>query len=189
MKQISFFAAALLLAAPLVGGAQDAATEERLNKLNAQIMDLVDAKDAQNKRIEELARQIRAMEEQQNKPNGAYASQEDVRQLAAKLQEIDRKRQDDNELIVKKLEGLGKTLGKSTSAPKAAAPAAETSAPPVNDKGFEYEIKPGDSLWAIAQAYRAKNIKVTEEDILKANPGLKADRLRVGQKVFIPAPQ
>jgi LysM repeat protein len=36
---------------------------------------------------------------------------------------------------------------------------------------------------------KEKNINVTVAQILKANPGLKADRLRVKQKIFIPAPQ
>lgn len=192
MKPISFFLTAALFAVPWVSRAQDAAVEERLNKLSAQIQDLVDAKDAQNKRLEELARQVRELQEQQNKPNASYASQEDVKQLAGKLQEIDRKRQDDNELILKKIEGLGKTLSapvKSYTAPKPVPSAGDSSAPPPNDKGYEYVIQSGDSLWAIVRAYNEKNIKVTEDQILKANPGLRADRLRVGQKIFIPAPQ
>ena len=49
-------------------------------------------------------------------------------------------------------------------------------------------IQSGDTLDAIVQAYKEKNIKVTVAQILKANPGLKAERLRVGQKIFIPAP-
>lgn len=190
MKRISLFLTVILLAAPAIVRAQDAATEERLNKLSAQIQDLVDAKMAQNKRIDELARQIRELQEQQSKPNGSYASQDDLKQLAAKLQEIDQKRQDDNELILKKIEGLGRALG--SPAPKKSSPAvsptpAAGSATP--DKGYEYEIKSGDSLWAIVRAYNDKNIKVTEDQILKANPGLRADKLKVGQKIFIPAPQ
>jgi phage tail protein X len=58
-----------------------------------------------------------------------------------------------------------------------------------DDKGFEYVIKSGDTLDAIVQAYKEKNIKVTVAQILKANPGLKAERLIVGKKIFIPAPQ
>ena len=38
------------------------------------------------------------------------------------------------------------------------------------------------------QAYREKNIKVTVKQIENANPGLKPERLKVGQKIFIPAP-
>ena len=44
-------------------------------------------------------------------------------------------------------------------------------------------------LSIIALAYREKGIKITSEQILQANPGLKPNRLSVGQKVFIPAPQ
>ena len=50
-------------------------------------------------------------------------------------------------------------------------------------------IQSGDTLSAIVQAYKEKNIKVTVAQILKANPGLKAERLIVGTKIFIPAPQ
>lgn len=50
-------------------------------------------------------------------------------------------------------------------------------------------MKKGDTLSTIVQAYRDNNIKVTMDQILKANPGLKPERMRVGQKIFIPAPQ
>ena len=43
-------------------------------------------------------------------------------------------------------------------------------------------------LLAIAKAYRAQGIKVTTDQILKANPGLDAKNMKVGQKIFIPAP-
>ena len=41
----------------------------------------------------------------------------------------------------------------------------------------------------IIAAYKEKGIKITVDQILKANPGLKADKLRVGQKIWIPSPQ
>jgi LysM repeat protein len=50
-------------------------------------------------------------------------------------------------------------------------------------------VKPGETLDAIALGCKEKNLKVTVAQILKANPGLKAERLKVGQKIFIPAPQ
>ena len=58
--------------------------------------------------------------------------------------------------------------------------------PPANDKVFPYVIQKGDSLSVIVQAYREKNIKVTVDRILKANPGLDEKKLKVGQKIYIP---
>jgi hypothetical protein len=81
MKKISFFLTVALLAAPAVLRAQDAALEERLNKLSAEIQVLIEAKEAQNKRIDELAKAVDALTQQQNKPNASYASQEDIKQL------------------------------------------------------------------------------------------------------------
>ena len=48
-------------------------------------------------------------------------------------------------------------------------------------------VKPGETLSAILQACRDQNIKVTQKQIIDANPGLKPDLLRPGQKIFIPA--
>ncbi|MCD6340109.1 MAG: LysM peptidoglycan-binding domain-containing protein [Verrucomicrobia bacterium] len=55
-------------------------------------------------------------------------------------------------------------------------------------KGYEYTVKPGDTLSAIVQAYRREKINVTIDAVLKANPGLDPRRLLPGQKIFIPDP-
>jgi LysM repeat protein len=100
---------------------------------------------------------------------------------------------DDAEKIRTELLKLRDVLRAPLSPPKKAAitspkdtSAATRSTTP--ERGFEYVIKSGDTLDAIALAYREKNIKVTAAQILKANPGLKAERLKVGQTIFIPAP-
>jgi nucleoid-associated protein YgaU len=195
MKPIFLLLAALMLAGPVRLRAQDPAVEERLNKLSAQIQDLTDARDALKKQIDDLARQVRELQDQQGKSGGSYASTEDVKQLAAKLQEVDDKRQQDNERILKEIEKLGKTL----SAPPAASRSSRTPvATPSSDTGagsatpnkdhYEYTIHDGDTLNAIAKAFTDQGIRVTTDQILKANPGLKERSLRVGQKIVIPAP-
>jgi hypothetical protein len=200
MKRIPVFMIALWLTAPSAVRAQDAATEERLNKLSAQIEDLVVAKDAQNKRIEELARAVRELQEQQNRPNPTYASQDDLKRVAAKLQEIDQNRQRDNELVLEKLRGLGKTLAAAPPARQTAAATTGSSSPssvsaagerPATrpEKGYEYVIKESDTYSAIAKAYSDQGVKVTAKQIQNANPDLKPENLQVGQKIFIPAPQ
>src|ERR1044072_2281703 len=100
MKRISLFLAAALLSAPAFSRAQDAATEERFNQLNGKIDALIEAKNAQNKRIDDIATQLREVQDQLNKPNASYAAQDDVKALAVKLQEVDQKRQSDNERIL-----------------------------------------------------------------------------------------
>ena len=163
---------------------QDAALEERVNKLNGYVQDLLAAQDAQRKQIEALSRDIESLREKIGQSNPNYASQEDLRSLAEKLQEIDRKREADRELILKEIEALGKTARKKSRASAADTP---TTSGAANEKGYEYTIQAGDTLSAIVAAYKAQGIKVTVDQILKANPGLKPTSMPVGQKVFIPA--
>src|SRR4051812_17461008 len=54
MKRISFFLMMALLTAPMIVSAQDAAMEERLNQLSAQIDVLKEAREVQSKKIEAL---------------------------------------------------------------------------------------------------------------------------------------
>jgi len=101
---------------------------------------------------------------------------------------------DDAEKIHTELLKLRDLLKAPLASPKQkAAPATkEKSAPEqpaTDDKVFPYVIQSGDTLDAIVQAYKEKNIKVTVAGILKANPGLKPETMRVGRKIYIPAPQ
>lgn len=192
MKRISILIATTLLALPAISPAQDAATEERLNKLSAQIDVLIDAKEAQNKKIEDLQSQIRDLQNQVSKPTGNYASADDVKQLKDAIEEVDKKRQADNEHIVQELQSLANSLKSSASSrhpsPGPTSESGTEARSPISDKGYPYEIQQGDTLAAIAKAYREKGIKVTTQQILDANPGLKANNMKVGQKIFIPQP-
>ena len=182
-----------LFATPSFVRAQDAATEERLNKLTAQIQDVVEAQGTQSKRIEALAKELQAVQQElQNKPVADYASQSDVKELAAKLKEVDRKRQEDNDRILDELKKLGRNLGAGAGKKPATPKVSEEATPkaPVSpEKGFEHIVKSGQTLSAIVQAYKEQNVKVTMKQVLDANPGLKPEKMYVGQKIFIPAPQ
>lgn len=194
MKRIAIFVLGLALIGAPGLRAQDAATDERLNKLAGQIQDLQSSQEAITRKLEGLAKEFESLRGQLDKPAGNFASDEDLKRLADTVKEIDRKRLDDYEKIRTELKSLGKTLVASTpSARKISAPAptevASNDKSNVPDKGFEYQVKRGDTLSIIVQAYRDNNIKVTMNQILKANPGLKPEKMHVGQKIFIPAPQ
>jgi len=96
---------------------------------------------------------------------------------------------EDNVLIVKKLESLASlSSGKKTKLKLEPADnfGAGGAAP---EKGFEHTVASGDTLSTIVQAYKKKGIKVTVDQILKVNPGLVPEKMKVGQKIFIPAPE
>jgi LysM repeat protein len=189
MKRICF-GLLLCLAVSSRALAVDAEVEERLNKLSGQIEDVLAAQHAQRARLDELAKEISNLREQQDKPSVPYATQDSVTRLLKGIEEVDRKRLEDYEKIKTELKTLGRTLTQTSAATKPAPPASrEETHANIPDKGYEYVVQKNDTLSVIVQSYREKNIKITTDQILKANPGLKPEKLKVGQKIFIPAPQ
>ncbi len=192
MKRISFLLVTLALCgAPVLRG-QDAATEERLNKLHGQIETIMENQQALSKQLDRLSKEIDSLRETASKPQGNYASQERMDALVKAVSEVDRKRVQDADKIKTELEKIRAILLKEpapvSAKKKAASTPAETPAPE-NQQGFEHVIKAGDTLSTIAQAYRDLKIKVSVDQILKANPALKADKLVPGKTIFIPAPK
>jgi nucleoid-associated protein YgaU len=187
MKRLFLLLTVFTLLFPRLVTAQDPALEERLNKLDGMIRDLIDAKNAQNKQIEEIALGLRALEDRMNKPNANYVSQDEVKRLTESLKEVDQKRIADNELIIQKVSDLAKLLA---NPPRPPTPAGGTtsSTPTTPGKYYEHVVQPGDTLSAIAKAYRDQNnIKVTVDDILAANRGLDPRTMQPGRKIIVPA--
>ena len=198
MKTISFWICILTLITAVVPRvhAQDSATQAQLDKITGDIQDVQDSLSAQDKRITALEKKISDMEDKLNQPAASdSASADDVKKLAEQVQEIDQKRQEDNQKIMKALEKLSRGGGSHTPdvSPNptpidtGTTTPTQTSGGPQN--GYYYTIAPGNTLSAIAKAYRAQGVKVSVDEILKANPGLSANNLIVGKKIFIPSPQ
>jgi len=170
--------------------AQDEATQEQINKLKGSIQDLIEMQRSQAKRLDALEKEIDELRDKSS--GGAGANQEDLQKLADQVQEIEKKRQADKELILKEIEKLGKA-GSSGSGRKSTPivstnPPAGGAGPGGKQSGYEYSVQRNDTLSIIAKAYRDQGIKVTADQILKANPGLNPNNLKVGQKIFVPAP-
>ena len=194
MRTISFwlfiFAFAAFTAGP--ARAQADATQQQIDQINGKIQDLIDAQATQGKRLAALEKSISDLQDKLNQPAAnSDASADDLKKLATQVKELAKKQQDDNDLIVKELEKLGKGGTISTTSHKP--PSVSTNNPtPVAggpQKGYYYEVKNGDTLSAIAKAYSAElKIKLTAEQIQAANPGLNPKNLVVGKKIFIPDP-
>ena len=206
MKMISIWIGLLTLMAVATprASAQDAATQQQLDKLSGQIQDLTDAQSAEGKRIDALEKKIADMEEKVNTPSGGdYASTDDLKKLAGQVQEIDKKREEDNKKILDAIREMAKggtphikPSNSDDSGPASTGDTGPASPNPTptqgqnsNQQGYPYKIESGNTLSAIAKAYQAKGVKVTVKQILAANPGLNPNSLIVGHTIFIPAPQ
>ena len=198
MKKMSFWLLTLVFTASLAR-AQDAATQQQLDQLSGRIQVLETALAQQDKRLAALEKEIGELSDKVNAPPvNDSASRDDLKQLAEQVQEIDKKRQDDRDLILKEIEQLGKVVANAPTSHKPAANLAtpadgdnSNTPPSVSKNGYYYPIKAGDTLEAIAKAYRDsdKHVKVTVSQILAANPGLDPTKLYVGKKIFIPDPE
>ena len=193
MKKI-FLGLFILISAASFARAQDAATQQQIDKLYGQIQDMQAAQELQAKRLDALEKQISDLTDKVNSPAASTgASAEDLKTLATQVQEIDKKRQDDRDLILKELANLGKAGGVTpvSHKPKAAPDTTmagndNLTAPAVPQKGYDYTIAAGDTLSAIAKAYRAQGVKVTTAQIIAANPKINPNSLIAGKKIFIP---
>jgi LysM repeat protein len=177
MKRFSLLLTFALLA-PLLAPAQDAATEDQLNRLRAEVSALQTANVALQKSMSDVLKELQELRTQGSAPRTEYASAADAKQLAEAIKEVDRKREADRDLILAELKKLAKTPAAPVVADR----------PPSAERGYEYVVQSGDTLSAIVTAYRDQGVKVTVNDVLKANAGLKAENLKVGQKIFIPHP-
>jgi nucleoid-associated protein YgaU len=179
--------------------AQDGATQQQIDKLSGQIQDMEAAQVAQEKHLEALEKEISNLQGQLNQPAANTVNPDDLKKLAEQVQEIDKKRQEDNDRVLKELERLERSLGTSASSHRSSPDITPditptptrghlTASPGGPQNGYDYTIQRGDTVLAIAKAYRAQGVKVTTDQILKANPGLDPKNMKVGQKIFIPAP-
>jgi LysM repeat protein len=193
MKRFLILLTVPMLALPVPMRAQDAATEEKLSQLSGKIEDLIAGQEAQRKRISELSKEIDSLREQMGKPTGDYAGKDDFKRLGEAIKEVDKKRLEDYDKIHNDLLKLSNSLKTPTAASRGSKPppdpAGSDKTAPTDKGAFEpYVVQSGDTLDAIVQAYKARNVKITVQQIMKANPGLVPEKLHVGQKIVIPAP-
>ncbi len=193
MKKISLWVLALFLTAS-IASAQDAATQQQIDKLSGQLQDLTEAQVRINQRLDNLEKVIGDLREKANTPVvNDYATQAELKDLVEQMRKIDKNRKEDTENIVKQIENLAKAAATPPPAPvthshKAPKPEPDDTASSKSNTGeYEYEVHPGDNLGLIIKkAYKEKGVKVTKSQLIAANPKMNPNVLIPGEKLVIP---
>ena len=195
----ALLAVAGLLCASLPARAQDAAVaaaerEEReanYKRMATKMEGIEETLHAQSKRIDKLISEISSLREEVDRlknRNESAAVQENLRHLAEKIEEVDKKRVADGESVTRKLKEISKGVTKMAETPVLPAPPTKQKPEPPGRDDKAYTIKEGDTLVRIVTELRAQNYKITQKQVMDANPGVNWNRLKPGQTVIIPAP-
>ena len=186
-------------ASPASSAAAKDSAQERYERMAADIQALQAANEALQTKISQIVAELQELRNQQAQAAGNTGVQDQLKTLAEKIAEVDKKRAEDkqaiSEEIRKSMAGLEKSLAGSASPSHApAAPSTEPDPAAAADKGFLYVIQSGDTLLAIVKTYNAdfksKGLKtITLKQARDANPGVDWTRLKVGQKIIIPRPE
>jgi len=195
MKAIVAILILLSCAGSWKGNAQDRQfVESELKRLNNTNENLLEAQAAMQRRIDGLVERCRALEQQIEKANENSISRADLKKMIDQVaEEFDQKRKEDRKYVLDALEEIRKLAKTNPSeAQKTPAPADEKE-PEFTGKWHPYKVKDGQVLGAIIEsyneAYKAENKgTITLKEVLRANPGLKPEKLRVGQTIRIPEP-
>ena len=185
---------------PAAAAAERENTEANFKQVNVKMELLEEALRTQQKRIGALVNELHTLREEVDRlksRNESAATQESIKRLADKIEEVDKKRRDDNELVLAQLKAIGKGLSKPATPPKDPAPPSvnpkhDPAVSPTDDKppenGYTYKIKDNDTLVKIVKDLNAQGFKVSQKQIMDANPKVNWTRLRIGQPIFIPQP-
>jgi TolA-binding protein len=169
------------------------AAEERYRRMAADVESLLAANLALQKKISALDAELQRVREEQARSANNSNTTESLRKLAEAIQEVDRKREADKQKIldeVQKIVGKALTTAPVRTNPRPVAP--EPSTGP--QKGYTHVVKEGDVLGLIVSDYNAafkkEGIKtISQKQVMDANPDVNWNRLQIGQKIFIPAPE
>ena len=123
--------------------------------------------------FDDLHRRVSSIE----RGNGTQELKQEIEALKASVAELRRQLQSQREAIVKDLTGRIKTIQAAQTPPP---PPKETPKKVVVGPHREYEVKAGDTLSLIAEAFGTTVSKIKEMN------GLKSDMLRIGQKIMVP---
>jgi peptidoglycan hydrolase CwlO-like protein len=173
--------------------------EEHYKRMAADMQALQMDNESMKAKIAALEQKIDDLRQQLATSANNTGVQDDLKRLAEKIAEVDKKREEDkqgiSDEIRKSIAGLEKSLVTSSGPVRSTTPKVpQVTEPSAAENGFSYTIQEGDTLSAIVKAYNAdfksKGLKtINLKQAREANPNVDWDRLRVGQKIIIPRPE
>ena len=173
--------------------------EEQFRQLRGEIEGIKEAYDFQLRKaamLEVEVKRLRTANESFKRDLALkFASHKDIDELAKALMELDKNRRTDLAVTNQQIDAVLKIVTKLAATPiQPRNPGGGNVPPPPNTKFREHVVQAGEFLSTIQEAYtkafKAEGLKgrITQSQILKANPGLTANRLLIGQKLRIPEP-
>lgn len=187
--------------------------EDKLRRVERDLEAVKEANDSLRKKLADLQRATETVAEEAAKMATASsnalqtrAGKQELNQLRDALKESESRREADKKLFLEKFEELRKLMAGGASAPPPPAPkaaksrsdsSAEKSRPPpgVPDTGVYHVVEKNQTALEILKAYnddlkaKGRTAKISFAQLQAANPGVNMDRLRTGQKLFIPIPE
>jgi nucleoid-associated protein YgaU len=197
MRKILVWLLALLFTGS-VATAQDAATQQQIDRLSGQIQDLTESQARFNQRLDAIERSLNDLRDKASTPVvNDYASRAELKQLIADLRQIDQKRKEDSENIARQLQNLAKVAAASPVASTPSHLHLHAAAQPEPSDPIatvpttvptRYKVKNGDNLGLIVKHLKAKGVNVSKPEIIAANPKINPNVLIPGSTLVIPEP-
>jgi len=161
--------------------------EEKYKSLAAAVQALQESNTALQKKLDAALGELNDLRDKTAKQPRNLATQEDIKRLTDAITEVENNRQSDNKKWLEKIAELGKAL--KAPPPPAPRKTNETSSATRNEKGYDYIVESGDTLGKIIRKYKENGIKVSQKAIEEANPDVNWTKLKIGQKIWVPAPK
>ena len=202
-----------------VGDAVRQELEDRLRRVERDLEAVKEANDALRRKLSGIESSVgevgRAAVERANSNNNILkltATKDELLQLEKALKESEQHREADKKWFVEQLKELGRVIASPPSSPSTSTPAhsptksgrskgdsggekPRTLPPGTPDTGVYHLVEKNQTALEILKAYnddlkaKGRTTKITLKQLDAANPGTNMDRLRSGQKLFIPIPE
>jgi LysM repeat protein len=169
---------------------------EKVERLSGDVERLTQDNLALRNKISALSEELGRIREEVAKASNNSNVQGDITRLGEEIKNLDRQRIKDNELIAQKLKDLASMIREVPSTPAVRPPSRKPSTDETTSAAvgahFEHKIESGDTLSTIVEAYnqelKKQGSRITMKQVMDANPGVNWNKLRIGQKIIIPAP-